>query len=185
MRLKGSFTIEASMIFPIVLLALVAFLFIGIYVHEVTSLQAIANKLSSETSELTYKYSEEELIKKVIEEVIEEVNKLTIRDLMLQQGEVTVDCKISKQLLSSQIELTITKTFMTPIKRLNQFMKDTSISKIQMQVHSTCKFNEPTRFIRAIDFMDDVTSEVTVTNDLKENYRDMMNQIKEIIDKWV
>lgn len=181
MKLKGSFTVEASFVFPLILFVLITLLFIALYMHEITCLQAIAHRVSA-CAQVVLEDTNKENCQQVISE---EVERLAKRDLILKQGRVKVVCQITQGLVSSHLDLNIQKEFMTPFKAVNQLMNSSRKSSLQMEVRSSTQLIDPTHIIRGIDFIDDVSSEITVTKKLKEKYSDIIDQLETIIDDWV
>lgn len=181
MKLKGSLTVEASLIVPITLFVLITMLFISIYMHELTCLQAVAHRVSTSVQELLDQKGKEET-----QQILKnEIERLAKRDLLLQKGTLNVVCQITEGILSNRLEVRIQKEFITPFKAIDQLMNSSSSSYIKINVYSNTKFISPTRFIRGVDFIDDISSEITITNEMKEKYTDMIEQLETIIDKWV
>ncbi len=181
MKIKGSFTIEASIIFPLVLLVLVTMITIGLYLHEMTVLQGIANAVSDHSGEIL-KVTDE---KQWEERMKEEVYQLAQNAFLLQPSTLNVTCEVTQGLISYHLELRIKKNFKTPFRSITQLMNGSNNSFLTMEVCAKSKHTDPTRFIRGIDFLDDVSSEITLTKDLKDKYREMMDGLESMIDEWV
>ncbi|MBC7960211.1 MAG: hypothetical protein H7X94_10120, partial [Vallitaleaceae bacterium] len=160
MRLKASYTIEASLIFPVMVLVLVAILFIAIYVHEVTCLQAIANKVVFTAEGQNYELESEQIL-------IDCVEALVQRELIIKEGQLLTEVQISKGFLSNKVEIRITKDFITPFQLLNEYMNHSRLKTIQIKVEASADTFRPANCIRTVDFVDDVSSQIKVTNALK------------------
>lgn len=185
----GSITIEASLVFPFILLILIITIYIIIYIHDMSCLQSIANGAMLEIQKYhedtnytdriekgiyTDGHSEETIIKQVINFINQTAaERLLIKDI----DNLKIDIKMQNYLVYKKIEIYISREIGIPY-----------ISKgclTPMKVVSKTKYLQPTHCIRGLDFVDDITSEIEVIKPIKNKYDSILEEIEITIHEWI
>ncbi|PKM51279.1 MAG: hypothetical protein CVV02_07940 [Firmicutes bacterium HGW-Firmicutes-7] len=197
MEVKGSFTVEASLIFPVISFVLIAIIYIAIYSHEKVCLQSIANGAEDEVQsfledtlydlrlerglyeDLNYEGGIEEHIKTYVNNTVEKTLIITNKESL------NIETNITPHMGYKKIDITISKDFLTPFSFIKDLMKGKDISIIKIEVHSSSKLYQPTNTIRMIDILDDLTNDIAATKELKKKYEEILIKIEESIKQWI
>jgi len=189
LKYRGSISIEASLIFPLVLFVLMITIYIMIYAHEMTCLKGIANRAVLEIQKHyeNTNYSDriqralyfDEFSEDMIREQMTKVIKKDAKEQLLIKDKDNIQVEIKKQnyLIYERYELTIRKEIRGPIKSLGKWMN--------IVQKSSTKYFQPTQCIRDMDFIDDLTSEIEVIKPIKNKYYDILEKIEITINEWI
>jgi hypothetical protein len=133
--LKGSYTIEASLLLPMILSIIMILMFLSFYVHDRCILYSIAYTAALRGSEVQ---SDEE---KIFREVEESSNKLLENKLLVTRN-VNTDIKIS----SKDIAVSYQGDFQIPIGTI--LIKNLRKGNIQINAIGKAKRTDSIQFIR-------------------------------------
>lgn len=186
-KIRGSYIVEASLIFPFICLVLVSILIISIYLHDVVVLKSVAHIAVSKTdifnndiSSENYYYEESSK-----QQVINYITSKALQELIMKQGDFNVNYQINTTLISSQVKVDIVKDFILPFKFISKFFDGRNSFVIKIHVSSfSNRYNSP-NIVRGIDFIDDMTDEINVTNEIKEKYENQINKLQNTINQWI
>ncbi len=166
---KGSFTVEAALIIPVVSFVIITLLYIIIFLHDRTCLQAIVNQAVNKTAlecihQVTinghqpvpyhtkknkglywrlrgkYYYNEADISIYIYKEIKKQLVMKELRD-------ISITCKLKRSLLGSYVHLTVVKDAKTALKPINQLMKSPNFP-LKLCVDSKAYIHEPTEVIR-------------------------------------
>ncbi|PKM94585.1 MAG: hypothetical protein CVU84_11005 [Firmicutes bacterium HGW-Firmicutes-1] len=191
MSVNGSFTVEASMIFPIISLILIVVLSIAIYTHEMACMQSIANGAQNEVQCFCESTEYEDRLERGLyidanfeDRLVQHINSY-VKDraektlIMTNKERLAIEVEVTPFMVYKKIDLSISKGFTTPF-RFNYM-----IGLLKIDVHSSSKLLQPANTIRMVDVMDDLTNDITATKALKERYEEILNKIEESINEWI
>lgn len=197
MNVNGSFTVEASLIFPVISFVLITILYIAVYAHEMTCLQSIVNGAQNEVQclyedaqynvrlerglyiDLNYENS----IKQHITAYVMDRSEKAL--IMTNKERLRVDVDITPYFVYKKIDITISKNFPTPFRYVKELMVGKNINLIKVKAHSHSKLLVPADTIRMVDVMDDLTNNITATKTLKERYEEILTKIEGSINEWI
>lgn len=194
---RGSITIEASLIFPFILLILMITIYIIIYAHEMACLQSLANSAVLEIQKYYQDSNYSDRIERnlyfdglseeaISEHVINLVNQGAKEQLLIKDREsLQVEIKKQSYLIYQKFELSIKKDVSIPIKRLDNWINISCNSSIPMKAVVKTKYFQPTECIRGMDFVDDLTSEIEVVKPIKSKYNSILEKIENTINEWI
>jgi hypothetical protein len=198
MKIKGSFTIEASIIFPIVFLTIAGILYFGIYMHDKTFLQSVANEAALEFEYSIYRstdysqrlanglyvYSPDD--GKIASILNDYVITRTENKLLFGHGnsDLEINHNFEGVLFNKKVIITIEKPFNTGIPFVNKVLFGSGDIN-QISVMATSKLNNREEIVRTVDFVDDITSELTGVKDLKSAYDEKVEAITNAIISFI
>ncbi|MCT4596426.1 MAG: pilus assembly protein [Vallitalea sp.] len=197
-RLIGSLTVEASLIFPIVLFVVISLLYIGIYLHDVTCMKAIvneatqryelaySNKIDINTGEvlsnnkrlsrgLYWRFSNYNDHDKYVKEFIR--NKIK-DNLIMKDDNIIISTKIIHNNIMKSVNITVEKDFTTFIAPVNNILSLNG-KNLTMAVSSKAIVKDQVELIRNIDMLDNISDDIPILRNSKENYK---KKIRDIID---
>lgn len=188
-QVGASFTVEASLVFSIILLILMCVINGSIYLHDRVSLQSIANQSINHLALVLNKGAHYDL-RRVEGLYIEDINSVAVSNDMqnyivdlaknkLIGGSIDaleIVCDIENKVIYKKVNLTIELD--------TQYMLMLGIP-INFKVSTSSRIYNAEKFVRAIDFIDDTSSEVLVVKQVKDRYHDLLNKIEVIINEWI
>lgn len=197
-RLIGSLTVEASLIFPIVLFVVISLLYIGIYLHDVTCMKnivneatqryelAYSNKIDINTGEvlsnnkrlsrgLYWRFSNYNDHDKYVKEFIR--NKIK-DNLIMKDDNIIISTKIIHNNIMKSVNITVKKDFTTFIAPVNNILSLNG-KGLTMAVSSKAIVKDQVELIRNIDMLDNISDDIPILRNSKENYK---KKIRDIID---
>lgn len=139
MRLKGSFTVEAALIFPLILGVLLTVLYLSFYLHDRAVLDNAAWKLAFDASMYSASGITREKAENKLEERLDnmEIPTLVIRDI---EKEYTFN--------RQKVSVKLNGYFQIPGIRL--LTELTGVKEIYIHVNRTASVYNPTEFIRTM-----------------------------------
>lgn len=192
---RGSLTVEASLIFPIVFFAIVSLLYMSIYLHDSTVLKAITNE-AAERFQLAYAnrvdiqsghvLTPKERLSKGLywrwakqggyeDDVSAFIMKEAQRRLLLKDDQLHMTTDIKNYILKQHLTIEVRKKFSTPLDPVNQLL---GISTgINMVVQSKTSMRDPAEVIRNMDYLDDLSDYLGPVKAAKEKYREKVKDI--------
>ncbi|GKX30940.1 hypothetical protein SH1V18_34200 [Vallitalea longa] len=200
-KLEGSLTVEAALIFPIIFFTVICIIYIGIYLYDVTSLEAIVNETSGRyqlayTKKIDFDTGKALSSESRIDEGIywrlaydrslndnaEAYIKKQIKErLIMNEEDIYTAIKLKNYVLKKYITITVEKDFNTPFVIINNLLRIND-SGLNMCVNSKVLVNEPCELIRNIDMIDDMTDYVPAISNVKDKYDDKVNDIIEFFN---
>lgn len=189
MKVKGSFTIEASLIFPMTSFILIIVLFICIYMHDKACLQNIANlaileiKNIYEDSDyytrlnqgLYIQPSNSEKINKIATEFI--YNKANDNLILKNSKNINVNISILPSGFSNKVKIYIFNNYKLPF--------NFGLSIIKLEIYSEGQLLFPGSFINGIDVLNDISDNIAAIKSFKDKYHEILENIEEIIYSWI
>jgi hypothetical protein len=170
-RLKGSMTVEAAMVFPIVIIILIGIISYGVYIHDKVCLQTIANRT-------VQKYSMKNIKEKQIEN---DVDKLINKLLITNKGNSKVEVNINNKIVYSTLHIKISKNYNHILSLSNLLSFNKAKKKTNIVVASKTKIKNSTKTLKNIDFINDISDNIIIANKYKSNYDRLLNKIAETI----
>lgn len=181
---KGSFTVEACIVVPVVIISILALIMIGEFLYQQFCIQSIADRTAQRGAEiwnypakdmiygqitkdrmkdvsLYWRIWESDSARHVKKSKIEEYTKyLVYCDSVLGEPvnvEATADM-VEDYIFYKKIRVTVTAEYKNPFA---SFLKAFGIKNtIKIKAHSDAVINEPVEFIRSTDFAVDVVKEI-------------------------
>lgn len=185
----ASFTVEASLVFSIIFLILMCVINSSIYLHDRVSMQSIANQSINHLTLILNKgtYYDLRIDGGLYIEDIDNVavsndlqnyitslakNKLIIGNI----DALEIACDIDNKVVYKQVNLTI--------ELANQYILMPGIP-VNFKVSTSSRIYNAEKLIRAMDFIDDMSSEIVGVKQVKEQYYNLLNKIEVIINEWI
>ncbi|WP_202710296.1 TadE/TadG family type IV pilus assembly protein [Sporosalibacterium faouarense] len=199
---SGSLVVEASIIFPIVILVIFIVIYICFALYQQTYLQTIANKAvelgaSSWSSSLEFKgnfidivsmekFEEPSLYWRIYDdnrdtkiEVIENYVKKRLgkqSSIMLKnQSNTTVQVEFKKRLMNDALQVKIEKNLATPFDKIKRLLGLREGMYIRVEANSSIK--DTAEFIRNTDFVFSTIEEI----ETEDKFNNLMEKIKKVI----
>lgn len=172
-KVKGNLTVEISIILPFIILVLISIMSYGVYLHDVICLQSLTNNAT-----IKYSYNLDD-IKNLDEYIKDYANK----QLISKKGRLTVDYKISNNLLNKTLELRICKQHNYIFSFFNNFIYKDNNKSTDIVVTAKSSIKDPTNLIRNINLIDEISDSVTITRNYKEKYEKIVQDIISILQK--
>lgn len=197
MNKTGSFTIEASFVFPLVFFALVTLLYIMIFAHEMTCLQSLANGAALEIQKY---YEETDYTSRIerglyfngeehvaLEQRITAYVKNRAEHVLLikDKHQLSIEVDFQAYVIAQKIKITIGKSFMTPFNWVGQWMNGSNTPLIMLKSYAYTKNIQPTGFVRGVDFIDDLSSEINAIKPIKDKYDGLLDKIEATLNQWI
>ena len=206
---KGSITVEASIIVPLMILSLAAVIYMGLVLYQRTVIQSAAETAavdgaaawSSGVGEIStggvtknsfdriklYRRIYDSDRKNRLAEVENHALSLTARGELLRPVETAVQAEIKDYAVCRKLIVTISKSYSLP---LGDFLKAFGGSgAITISVKGSSMLDEPVELIRTTDFILDMEKELEENNpdikNLGEKTRNAMNDMKGRLEKFL
>ena len=207
-KIKGSFTVEASIIIPVMILSIAAVIYMGMLLYQRTIIQSAAETAAGDgaaawpsgvgdvgTGKMTGDgFDQVKLYRRIIDndkekrlELIKShAEALSVRGELLKPVDTVVVADIKDYAVCRKLEVGITKSYVLP---LGTFLKIFGGSgKIVISIKAASMLDEPVELIRTTDFILDLEKELEKKNpdvkNLGEKTRDTMNGIKTKLDEF-
>lgn len=184
--IKGSFTVEAALVFPIILFVIISLIYIGFYMHDKVYIKAVIDQAAMKEG-MFVKHESEFSNGKI---AFEEINKRNIfdslfGDLSSQKNvlESYLDIKLSRgmfigvikeietEVTHSVIEIRVNVDMDIPFSLVREYFtgKSTDIS-----VSSKVPIHNPAEYARLIEVVYDTSSNVKGFDQIKEKLREFI-----------
>ena len=204
---KGSITVEASIIIPLVILSIAAAIYIGMLLYQKALLQSAAGAAAEAGAAVwaagtdaldsyrpdrgmegfrlyrrIYDRSAEDRLRKIEEYAL----SLASRDELVKSEGSEAQAVLRDHIICRKLEVTITKYYRIPLGR---FMKIFGGSdKVMITAKAVSTVSEPAELIRTTDFIIDLEKKLEDRfPELKkagEKTRETMNELKERIERF-
>jgi hypothetical protein len=206
---KGSITVEASIIIPVMILSIAAVIYLGLLLYQRTLVQSAAETAagdgaaawSSGVCELsTGKVTKNSIeAKKLYARFIDTDKEKRLNGIenyaaaLSERNELlnAVNCEVKAVILDyavcRRLEVTVIKTYHLPLGRFMRIFGGSGCIELCSRSISTIK--EPSELIRTTDFIMDVEKELEKSNpglkNLGDKTRNALNEVKDKLDKYL
>ncbi len=206
---KGSITVEASIIVPIVILSITAVIFMGLLLYQRALIQSAADMAAeagaaawaSGSCEIGIRKPHEDTFDKIQlyrrffdgdnEERLECIENYALsivsRTELLHPVNFAAEAVVKDYAVSRKLEVRIIKYYSLPIGNFLRIFGGSGT--IAMHAEATASVDEPVEFIRTTDFILDIKKKLENNNpdikDLGEKTRNTMNEVKGKIEKFI
>lgn len=195
-KFKGSLTVEASLVFPIVLFVVISLLYIGIYLHDVTCMKAIVNE-ATQRYELAYSnkidintgevLSNNDRLNKGLywrllthnncDKYIKDFIRNKIKDnLIMKDDNIIINTKIIHNNIIKSVNIHVKKDFTTFIAPINSLLSLNG-KILTMAVSSKAIVKDQAELIRNIDMLDNISDGIPALRNSKEKYEKKISDI--------
>lgn len=188
-KVKGSYTVEAALIFPFILFIILALIYLGFYLHDVAKMQAIIhkslvkgsafirNEMDINTGAISYEdyldrtifypidndfYRKESEIKNYL------YNQSADRFFISQIKDINVDIS------SSRIKINLSLDIKFPIISLGVFLTESSNLIFEMEG----KIHDPMNFIRGFEVAAGIGKRIEGVNKILGELKDILGFLK-------
>lgn len=176
---KGSITVEAAIVYPIVLLVLVTIIFFMIGLYRQVSILSVVNLSVEEAIEIA-KTENASLYGGLTADEIKEClkNKGARDDSLLILGNYLddADVRLDKNMFYKKINVSIYKTYPTGISFVDSMLGDEE-NGFTIYAESESIMRDPAEFIRNVDMISDFASRIPVVANLQGKYRNNLESI--------
>lgn len=208
-KIKGSFTVEASIIVPIMILSIAAVIYMGLLLYQRTIIQSAAEtaagdgaaawpsgvggigtgKVSGSSFDKVKLYrriydSDKE---KRLELIRNHAAALSVRGELLNPVETVIQAEIKDYAVCRKLVVSITKSYVLPVGGILRIFGGSG--KIIINVKAASMLDEPVELIRTTDFILDLEKQLEENNpgikNLGEKTRDTMNDLKAKMEKFL
>lgn len=198
---KGSITVEAAMIIPIVIIAVMIVLYITLIIFQICAMQLIANNVSERAAAVcTNSYSDfetgkvaksdleklrlyrrlglsdsfdEDKLKAVSINMLHKAGILTIKD-------ASIDIKHQNTILSQRVIVEISASYSNPLGGLSGIWG--LGRRLQLRVKSQAVVDDPAEFIRNSDFILETASSIPILSEFEGKWNEIITKIVEYVD---
>lgn len=208
-KTKGSFTVEASIIVPIMILSITAVIYMGLLLYQRTVIQSAAETAAADgaaawssgvgrigTGKVSdasfdnirlYRRIYDSDKEKRLEIIRNHAAELTERGELLNPVETVIQAEIKDYAVCRKLEVSITKSYILP---LGNFLKIFGGSeRFVINVKAASMLDEPVELIRTTDFILDMEKKLEENNheikNLGEKTRGTMDEIKGRLEKFL
>lgn len=203
---KGSTTVEAAMIFPIIFFIVIALIYVSIFLYEQAFLKSLADRAAEKGVNMwnsgsdmyiglvqpkdfeeidpywrlidLEKNTKEDNIETYIKEELEKYSIIKSKDSKVRNTtEIEVNANVKNYVIYKKLTVDISKKIKLPIgNKLSDFGIDNTIT---ISVCSEAIVNEPAEFIRSTDFAIDITKRID--NATGNNVQKVMDKVNGFI----
>lgn len=202
-RFKGSLTVEAALVFPMVIFAVIALIFIIIYLHDATCLKTIVNETAekmkmdinkqvslegnilSPTKKLSnglyWRFNKENHI--YIEQKVSKYIKKEVEEQLIlnEHDNVVISTSINNDIIKQTLVIEVKKNVSTSIGIINQMLNNDDIG-LNISVKSTIDLTESVEVIRMINFLNDTSDSIVGLKDLRKELYDKVDNVKRFFE---
>ena len=199
----GSFTVEASLIMPLIIFIIITLIYFAFYLHDQACLQAIANQVAEKGTE-SLLYNEVDIDEGSI--VYNSINERAIywrftdncnsktnniisygeseskdRFFNVRSKDVVMDLAVNSNLLNKCVQVNMQAPFKTPLKFVNELLNNGK--SLNIKVSSKANMNDSVEFIRNIDLINQKGDEIECIKNVKSKYDEAINKVKDYMMK--
>lgn len=199
---RGSIAVEAAMIIPIVIIAVMIMLYIMLIIFQTCIMQTTANGIAEKAAVVYYNqkasFANGQTSKADIESLslyrrwvdnveLESGNfkaealKLLQKKSVLKSKESTLDILNTGNIISRKITVVIESTYQNPLGTLTSLWG--LDPEIGLRVQAVAAIDDPAEFIRNTDFVLETASKVPVLQDFEGKWQEIVNRIIDYINK--
>jgi len=208
-KIRGSFTVEASIIVPIMILSIAAVIYMGLLLYQRTIIQSAAETAAGDgaaawssgvgvigTGKVSggsfdkiklYRRIYDSDNEKRLELIRNHAAALSERGELLNPVETDIHAEIKDYAVCRKLVVSISKSYNMPLGRVIKIFGGSG--KIVIYVKASSTLNEPVELIRTTDFILDLENKLEENNpdvkNLGEKTRDTMNSIKDRLEKFL
>ncbi len=191
---KGSFTVEASMVFSVVFLMVAAFVYLFVIMYQYVNAQSVANEAATkgayyyvnQTSEKYSSYKINEMYwrmydtskNKKVSAISDYVNKLLNNSILLTENNITVNT--NSKILMKNLRIEIQEKYPLPVGNLFDIFGLSPV--LSLKAVSTSPLDDNAEFIRNLDIVKDIRNCIQ-NSDNKWIGED--SKLEDIIDKML
>ena len=201
---KGSFTVEASIVLPVVLTIVITFVYFCMLFYQKTYVQAMADLAAQNAAGMWDSPHKDMFLQQIdIEEIkdirpywriydterknkekkVDEFIKYSILKYSLFKSETNfqVKTRVEDSILYKKVIVEVTHAYKLPAgSLLKAFGLKTDY---EIKAHSQSVINDPSEFIRNTDFVVDLTNQITdgKVDTVKKNLSDMAKKLEEFL----
>lgn len=170
MKLSGSFTIEASLLLPFVILILIGIVETTIYFHDSIVLQTVADDALGQLHAMNEGgcFSSDNEEETVIREFIR--TKLDGALLGVKENTVSLTFEKTNYLYYQRLYLQLKAPFWRPM--------GISIDDLTISVEAKTDQYNPIEVVRLVDFIDDASSRISYMKEIKDYYYLWLEKMK-------
>jgi hypothetical protein len=207
--IRGSFTVEASIIVPIMILSIAAVIYMGLLLYQRTIVQSAAETAAGDgaaawssgvgaigTGKVSggsfdkvklYRRIYDSEMEKRLELIRSHAEALAVRGELLKPAETVIQAEIKDYAVCRKLVVSITKSYILPLGNILKIFGGSG--KIVISVKAASMLDEPVELIRTTDFILDLEKKLEEKNpeikNLGEKTRNTMNDIKARLEKFL
>ncbi len=167
-NVKGSFTVEASMIFSVVFLMVAAFVYLFVIMYQYVNTQSVADEAATkgayyyvnQTAEKYSSYKINEMYwrmydtskNKKVSAISDYVNKLLNNSILLTENNITVNT--NSKILMKSLRIEIQEKYPLPVGNLFDIFGLSPV--LSLKAVSTSPLDDNAEFIRNLDIVNDI-----------------------------
>lgn len=174
---RGSYTVEAALILPIVLMALMTVALYAIDMHDKIILSAVCRQGAYEV----LKQMNPQAVAR--DDDLEALRKLALKTLIQAPENLNFEMEAQHTLLESQ------GRFRSALRFERGSVSAFSLLGIsrtnQADAAYLVRYTDPAAFVRKIDFCDDLTNRVKVLQPAKAIYQKGADELKKLMEEWL
>ncbi|MFP4697753.1 MAG: TadE family protein [Eubacteriales bacterium] len=207
---QGSFTVEASLIMPIVIFVIISLIYMGFYMHDVAYLQSVANNASMKSAKaMAYKnreidegnivYSDiddrvniywrfsnksyREIESSVKAYIVEKIGSKCFGVPMNKDSALSnINIKLIKErVMNKYITIQLESNFQTPFDFIPRLLNGGE--ELKITVKSKSVMPDASEFIRNTTLIDQISDDVKVLREAKNIYEKYVNEVIETLKK--
>ena len=206
---KGSITVEASIIVPIVILSIAAVIYMGLLLYQRTVIQSAA-ELAAEAGAAVWasgvseigtgkpgpdSFEKIKLYRRLLDSdketrlayIEEYAMNAASRNELLHPLESDAEAILKDYVVCRKLEVMVTKYYSMPLGNFLRIFGGSGM--IEIRVKATASIDEPVELVRTTDFILDLEKKLENNNpdikNLGEKTRNAMNEIKDKLERFL
>lgn len=200
---RGSITVEAAVIVPIVIIAVMVVIYIMLIIFQSCIMQVTANSLSEKAAAVwlnqyasleTGKTSKADISNTGLYrrwsfgssrnevEVCEEAKTMLQKYSILKGKDVEVNISHQNTIFAQKITVELSAAYTNPLGGLTDIWGLDSSVKLRVQSHSTV--DDPVEFIRNSDFIIETAASIPLINEFESKWSEIVDKIIEYVKNF-
>jgi len=187
---KGSYTVEAALILPIILFIIIGLLYLGFYLHDKVKIQSVINDISTKGRELIqyeadlktglidYGYYQSRFFfYPYFTDFVEKENNINVY-LTEELNKGLFIAKVDSVAVSAtlkRIHISVNGHMDIPFIEINQLFTNSGLT---FSNNNTMEIHNTEEFIRVLDVFSGVADKVKVIDDILQNLQKLISSIK-------